>query len=131
MKAKDIMTTPVVSVGPETAIHDIAKLLVDRRISAVPVIDDGQRLVGIVSEGDLMFRPEIGSEHHRSWWLGWFSSMESLATEYAKTYGLKARDVMTQTPQTVGEEASLTEVARVLESFHIKRVPVVRDGRLG
>lgn len=130
MNAKDVMTTLVVSVGPETAVRDIAKLLVDRRISAVPVIADGEQLVGIVSEGDLMFRPEIGSEQHRSWWLRMFSSMESLATEYAKTYGLKARDVMTRTPQTVGEETSLAEIARVLESFHIKRVPVVRDGRV-
>lgn len=130
MKAKDIMTTPVVSVGPETAVHDIAKLLVDHRISTVPVIDDGQNLVGIVSEGDLMFRAEVGTERYRSWWLRFFSSMESLATEYAKTYGLKARDLMTRTPQTVGEDTSLADVARVLESLHIKRVPVVRDGRV-
>jgi predicted transcriptional regulator len=72
MKAKDIMTTPVVTVSPVATVQEIAALLLERRISAVPVVEDG-RLVGLVSEGDLLHRHEIGTERdqsERSWWRG-------------------------------------------------------------
>jgi CBS domain-containing protein len=130
MRAKDIMTTPVISAGPETPIREIAQLLVDNRISAVPIIDGTQRLVGIVSEGDLMRRPEAGTETRRSWWLYFFTSLETAAAQYARSHGLLARDVMTPKPVTATEDADASEIAEVLESFHIKRVPIVRDGRV-
>ncbi|MGE0716933.1 MAG: CBS domain-containing protein, partial [Alphaproteobacteria bacterium] len=68
MKARDVMTAPVVTVGPDTSVTEIARLLVERGISAVPVVDDAGRPVGIVSEGDLLRRAEIGTEKRRSWW---------------------------------------------------------------
>ena len=76
MKAKDIMTTPVVTITPDTSVREIAALLLERRISAVPVVEGGQ-LVGLVSEGDLLHRHEIGTDRGwpaRSWWLGLIGS---------------------------------------------------------
>lgn len=130
MKATDVMTTPVVTVDLEAPVGEIAKRLLQHRISAVPVVDAARRLVGIVSEGDLMRRPETGGERHPSWWLGLLADSETQAREYVKTHGAVARDVMTRDVTTVTEEASLEEIATLLERHRIKRVPVVRDGKL-
>ena len=67
MRARDIMVTDVISVGPEASVRDVAKILLADRISAVPVIDEQRHLVGIISEGDLIRRAELGTNHHRSW----------------------------------------------------------------
>lgn len=128
MKAKDLMTTKVVAVGPQMPVNAVAALLLERHISAVPVIDDDRRVLGIVSEGDLMRRSEMG--RRRSWWLASFGETESLAREFAKTHGQRVKDVMTQDVVTVTEETSVGEIAELLEGKGIKRVPVVRDGRL-
>jgi CBS domain-containing protein len=129
MRAKDVMTSPAVTVTPETTVQDIAKLLIERRISAVPVVDNGERLIGIVSEGDLMRRVENGGETHRSWWLRLLSEPTERAADYVKTHGRHAADVMTRGIVTVAEDAPLHEIAALLEARRIKRVPVVRDGR--
>jgi CBS domain-containing protein len=131
MKAKDVMTSDVVSVGPDSTVREVADLLLARAISAVPVIDGG-KLVGIVSEGDLMRRAEIGTaaETHRSWWLRLFGGSAALATDYVKAHAEHIRDVMTRNVIAVAEETPLADVAAVLEANRIKRVPVVRDGRL-
>ena len=130
MQARDVMTEDVVSVNPETRIKDIAKLLLDRNISAAPVVDETDHVVGIVSEADLMRRLELGTEPRHSRWLGFFVSSKEGAAEYAKTHGVKASQVMTRNPLTVTEETSLGDIAATLEKNHIKRVPVLRDGRL-
>jgi len=130
VKAMDVMTTPVVTVDLETPVPEIARRLVQRRISAMPVVDTEGRLVGIVSEGDLMRRPESGGAPHPSWWLALLAEPETQAREYVKAHGEHARDVMTSAVTTVTEEASLEEIATLLEKHRIKRVPVVRDGKL-
>jgi CBS domain-containing protein len=130
MKVRDVMTTSVVSVRPEATVEEIAKLLVEGRISAVFVVDDAGRPLGVVSEGDLMRRAETGTERVRSWWLRFFADPAALASEYAKTHGRRARDVMTTNLVQLGEETSLGEVAALLETNRIKRVPVVREGRI-
>lgn len=130
MQAKDVMTTPVVTVGPETLIADIAKRLLERRISAVPVVEDDGRLVGIVSEGDLMRRPEAGGKRHRSWWLALLVEPEAQARAYVKSHGARAREVMTRGVVSVGEGTSLEEIAALLQKYRIKRVPVLREGKL-
>lgn len=131
MKAKDVMTSKVVTASPETTVEDIAKTLLKRRISAVPIVDENDRLVGIVSEGDLIRRADLGTgDHPRSWWLSLFSGSADLAADYAKSRGHLARDVMTRETVTVSEETDLSEIAELLEKNHIKRVPVVRDSRL-
>jgi CBS domain-containing protein len=131
MKAKDIMTTPVLTVGRYATVPEIARIMLERHVSGLPVVDEGMRVLGVVSEGDLVRRTEIGTDQRRrSWWLEFLADPADLAREYVKTHGLKARDVMTAPAIAVGEDASLSEIAETLEKHHIKRVPVVRDGRL-
>lgn len=130
MKAKDVMTAPAVSVGPTTPVPAIARLLLARHISAVPVVDGLGSVIGMVSEGDLMRRPESETEGAASWWLALLAGPEERAARYLRSHGLEARDVMTREVFTVNEEASLEEIATLLERHHIKRVPVLRDGAL-
>ncbi len=130
MQAKDVMSTDVVTVGLETSVRDIARRLVEHRISAVPVLDRDDLVVGIVSEGDLIRRPETGAERQISWWLRLFAEPAENARDYVKSHGLKAEDVMTGDVITVSEDAPLEEVATLLERHRIKRVPVVRDRKV-
>lgn len=129
MQAKDVMTHSVVSVSPDTPVSEIARKLIARGISAVPVLDEAGKIVGIVSEGDLMRRGESGTERRPSWWLRMFELPENKAHEFVKTHGLHAGDVMTREVTTVSEDTPINEIAELLEYQHIKRVPVVRDGR--
>lgn len=124
------MTAPAVVVPPDAKVEDIAKLLLRRGISAVPVVEPGGRLVGILSEGDLMRRVESGTDRSPSWWLRTFGDADSLAHDYAKSRGRRAADVMTREVVSVGEDATLQEIAALLERHRIKRVPVVRDGKV-
>lgn len=128
MKVRDVMATKVVSVGPDARVDEVARLLLKHRISAVLVMDDAGRLLGIVSEGDLMRRAETGTERIRPWWLRLFSDPAVLASDYAKSHGLRARDVMSHPPLTIGGSASLNEAATLLETNRIKRLPVMLDG---
>ena len=130
MKAKDVMTRSVVTVKPDTSVPEIAALLLDHHISAVPVLDADGGIVGIVSEGDLIHRHETGTERPRSWWLILVSPPKEIANEFAKSRGRHAGDVMTRDVVAVAEETPLGEVAQILEDRRIKRVPVVRDGKL-
>lgn len=131
MKASDIMTSPVITVGPDTPVQEIAKLLFERRISAVPVLENG-RLAGMVSEGDLLHRHEIGTEDRKregSWWLRLLGSDRS-PESYVRSHARRAQDIMTRDVVTVGPQASLAEIANLLESRRIKRVPVMEGGQL-
>lgn len=130
MQAKDIMTASVVSVSPDATVQQIAKLLLERRISAVPVIGEAGQLLGMVSEGDLMRRSENGTERHRSWWLGLLDTPEQTAFDYIQSHGTHASDVMTRDVVSVGQEATLEEIADQLEKHRIKRMPVLRDGKM-
>ena len=131
MKAGEIMTSPAVSVGPDATVAEIAALLFERRISAVPVVEDG-RLVGIVSEADLLHRHEIGTDgtaHSAPWWLRLFAADRSIE-DYIKSHARRARDVMTPEVVSVAPDTPAAEIADVLEARRVKRVPVVEAGRL-
>lgn len=128
MRAKDVMTTKVVAVGPEMPVTAIAALLLERHISGVPVIDEDRHLLGIVSEGDLM--PRGKTARRPSWWLATFGEAEEMARAFVKSHGQRAKDVMTQSVVTVTEETPIVAIAEILEQKGIKRVPVVRDDRL-
>ena len=130
MRAKDVMTSPAVTVRPDATVEEVAKLLLRRAISAVPVTGEDGGLSGIVSEGDLMRRVESGTERVPSWWLRAFGDDDAAARDYAKSRGRRAADVMTREVVTVGEDATLPEIAALLERHRIKRVPVVRDARV-
>ena len=126
LTSADVMTADVVSVEPDTPVRDIAQLLYTRRISGVPVVEQG-RLIGIVSEGDLIGHAAAIGEQRRSWWLSAFMDDSLSARDYAKTHGRTARDVMTSNVVTVEETTTLAEIAKTLERHRIKRVPVVRN----
>jgi CBS domain-containing protein len=134
MRAMDVMTTEVITVDPDVSVHAVAKLLSERGISGVPVVDAADRLVGIVSEGDLLHRVETGTQRlpgrPRSWWLDTIASDRELARDYVKSHGRTAKDVMTRDVISVTETTDLAEVAMLLETNRIKRVPVLRDGKL-
>jgi len=134
MRAMDVMTTGVITVDPDMSVQAVAKLLFERGISGVPVVDAADRLVGIVSEGDLLHRVETGTERvagrRRSWWLDTIASDQELARDYVKSHGRTAKDVMTREVIAVTEATDLAEVAMLLETKRIKRVPVLRDGKL-
>lgn len=130
MQVKDIMTTTVAVVQPDTSIQEIAKLLLERRISAVPVVDANGQILGIVSEGDLMRRSETGTDRHPSWWLSLVASPEERAINYIKSHGGHARDIMTSDLFSIGPDAPLEEVAKTLEKHRIKRLPVLRNDKL-
>jgi CBS domain-containing protein len=133
MKARDVMTTAVSSVGPDTPIGEIAKILRDRGISAVPVVDKSGIPIGMVSEGDLIGRDETDREARRDWWLALLEEGGTLNADFLASLRppeRRARDVMTAPVVTVGEETDLREVARLLTAHRIKRVPVLRDGRV-
>lgn len=130
MRADEIMSIDVVTVSPETHIRDVAKKLLERGVSALPVVDDGGRILGIISEGDLMRRRESGTERHPSWWLRLLQNPGDTAANYVKSHGQYAKDVMTRKVITVGESTPAGEIAEILEKHRIKRVPVVRDGKV-
>jgi CBS domain-containing protein len=130
MNAADVMVRRVITVSAGVAVQDVARLLLKNRISAVPVVDEDGKLLGIVSEGDLMRRPEAGTERRRSWWLDFFTSNETLAAEFAKSHARRASDVMTRSVVTAKPDTSLSEIADLLEKNGIKRVPIVKRGKL-
>lgn len=130
MKVADIMVTSVISVGPDASVREVASLMLERRISGVPVVDDAQRVLGIVSEGDLIRRPEIQTDHAPSGWLSLFLSNEERARGFVKSHGRKAREVMTQPAICVAPDTPLTDVVRLMERHRVKRLPVVEHGKL-
>jgi CBS domain-containing protein len=130
MQARDLMVSPVVTVQPSASVKEVAKLLLEQGISAVPVVDDQRKLVGVISEGDLLHRSEIGSERRRSWWLLGLTDEETLAAEYVKAHARRVADVMTRKVITAAPDAPLHELAALMEANAIKRVPIIEDGRL-
>ncbi len=130
MLAKDVMTTEILTVTPETDVGEIAQILLDAHISAVPVIAGDGELVGIVSEGDLIHRAEAETRRRPSWWLRLLATPEESSERYLREFGRRARDVMTRDVITVEPDTPLTEIAAMLEKYHVKRVPVMEDGKL-
>ena len=131
MNASEIMTRDVIAVRPETPTGHIANVLLDNGISAVPVTDESGAPVGIVSEGDLIGRNEIDREARRDWWLALLAEGDPLSPAFIAGLEKKerlARDVMSAPVVTVDEDTDIHEIARLLQSYHIKRVPVIRDG---
>ncbi|HUB45233.1 MAG TPA: CBS domain-containing protein [Acetobacteraceae bacterium] len=128
MRAADVMTANVITVEPDTTVQALAILLSERAISGAPVVDAAGRLVGIVSEGDLLHRIELGTDatepRKRSWWLEDFAAAH--ARDYVKAHGRTVADIMTRDVVVVTEQTDLGEVATLLETNRIKRVPVMR-----
>jgi CBS domain-containing protein len=128
MKVSDIMTKDVISVKPTTSVHEAARTLVEHRISGVPVVDDAGRVVGLLTEGDLILRHK--PREHAPWWRAFFSDGEELAREYQKAVGMTVAEVMTRSVISVAPDLPVEAVATILDEHRIRRVPVVAEGRL-
>jgi len=130
MQAIDVMVRDVVTVHPETDVADAIKLLAENDLSALPVVDDQGQLVGIISEADFIHRVEIGTEKHRPWLLESLTGATTLAEEFAKSHGKKVGEIMTTDVVAATEDAALAEIAGLFERHRIKRVPIVRAGKV-
>lgn len=131
MKARDVMVSPVITVEPSASVKEVAQILLQHHISALPVVDGAGQLIGIVSESDLMRRADLGTERHRSRWLSaLFVDEERLAAEYVKAHGHKVADVMTKRVITAAPDTPLNDIASLLEKHGIKRVPILENGTL-
>jgi CBS domain-containing protein len=124
------MTSNVITASIKATVQEVARILVTNRVSAVPVVDQQGKLAGIVSEGDLMRRSEIGTQPGRAWWLDALSTNRALADEFVRSHSRRVADVMTSNVISVKPDATLAEVALLLEKNRIKRVPVVDDGAI-
>ena len=129
MKAKDIMTPAVVSIRDDSTVEQAVNLMLENHISALPVLDSDNKLVGLISEGDLIRRMRDGGAERRSWWLELFAG-EGDARDYVKTRSHRVVDVMTRDLVTAEEDTPVSEIARTLETRRIKRVPVLRGERI-
>ncbi len=130
MLVKDIMTKTVITVSPDAAVGDIAQTMVSAGISGLPVVDSAGKVVGIISEGDLMRRAETETAPRRSWWLTLIGSPATTATDYIRSHGMKAADLMSQSIISVSPDDTLEKVANLLEGHRIKRAPVIENGHL-
>lgn len=131
MKAGEIMTRSVITIDADSTVAEAAKRMLDHRISGMPVVDGQGRVIGVISEGDLLRRAETGTESggkgRGSWWLGLVAGASAQADAFTKQHGRSVRDVMSANVVSVDEDASLNEVVELMESRRIKRVPVTRD----
>jgi len=130
MQVRDVMTSDVISVTARDTVLEAARMMLQNRISGLPVVDASGRLVGMVTEGDFLRRGEIGTERQRPKWLEILLGPGRMADEYVRSSGRKIEDVMTSDPVTVSEEDSLETVVELMERRHIKRLPVLRDGKM-
>jgi CBS domain-containing protein len=130
MKASDVMTKRVISIEADAPIMEAVRLMLQNRISGLPVVGRKGELVGMVTEGDFLRRSEIGTQRHRNRWLEFLVGPGRLADEYVHASGRKVEEVMTREPITVTEDTPLDEAVGLMERHRIKRLPVVRDGKL-
>jgi CBS domain-containing protein len=130
MRAKDIMTTNVVTIAADARVGEAANIMLENNISGLPVVNDAGNVVGIISEGDLLHRQETGTEEKRSWWLRFFSSPQEDAHDFVKSHGNSVSDAMTDNVVTVDSDTGVGEIATIMEEQRIKRLPVVEDGKL-
>ena len=130
MKAMDVMTREVVSIGPDASVLEAVRLMLQHKISGLPVVDAAGNLQGVVTEGDFLRRAETGTQRRHSRFVEFLLGPGRLAEDYAHASGRKVDEVMTLDVYTVVEDAPLEQVVHLMERHRIKRVPVVRDGKV-
>lgn len=130
MKARDVMTQPVISVDADAPINLAIRLLLQKKISGLPVVDATGNLVGVVTEGDFLRRAETGTQHTQPRWLEFLMGPGLLADQYVKAHGRKVGEVMTRDVKTVDEATQLEDIVALMERNNIKRVPVLRGKKL-
>ena len=129
MKIADVMTHRVISVTPDVSVTEAANLMLQAKISGLPVVDYSGKLTGIITEGDFLRRAEMGTTKRRPRWLEFFTSTGKLADKYVRSHGRKVSEVMSLDPHAVTEDTSLGEAVELMDRHRIKRLPVLRDGK--
>jgi len=133
VQARDLMSRDVVRVTPETPLRDVARTLLHHQLSAVPVVDATGAVVGMVSEGDLIGRKKTERETRSEWWLMSLAEGEPLNEEFQSHIQgplAVAREVMSSPVISVTEDTPFDEIAALMATYRIKRVPVIRDGQI-
>lgn len=130
MQAKDVMSRNLATIAADATVLQAARLMLQHHISGLPVVDASGNLVGILSEGDFLRRRETGTQRRRSRWLEFLMGPGKIASEYTHSHGMRVSEVMTENVRTISEDTELEEIVELMERHRIKRVPVVRDGKL-
>ena len=130
MHARQVMSSPVHTVAADASVYDAAQFLLNTGVGAAPVVDPGGGMVGIASEADLMHRPEIGTVPAKSWLQRLLADESAMARAYIRAHSHRVADVMTKNVVTADEGASLSDIAALMERHRIKRIPIMREGRL-
>jgi CBS domain-containing protein len=128
MKAIDVMTIGAVTVHPDSTVGHAARVMVERGVSGLPVVTEQGKLVGMITEGDLLRREELGTADRVARWVDFWLNEDMLARNYAREQGRKVEDVMSHDVTAVGPEETVGRIVELMELKGIKRVPVVRDG---
>ena len=130
MRAHQIMTQKVITVGADTSIVEAVNTMLKHHISGLPVVDAAGKLVGIISEGDFIRRAEIGTQRKRGRWLTFLVGTDQIAADFAHEHGRKVGEIMTADPLTVTEDTPLEQIVQIMQSDNVKHLPVVRGNRL-
>lgn len=130
MNVADVMTMRVLTIRSDAPITEAIRLMLQRRISGLPVVDADDNLVGVVTEGDFLRRAETGTERHRPHWLEFFASPGGRAVDYVHAHGRKVADVMSAEPISISEHAPIGDAVSLMEKHRIKRLPVLREGKV-
>jgi len=130
MHAKQVMSRPVHTVAADVSVYDAAQVLLNAGISAAPVVDADGSMLGIVSEADLMYRPEIGTVPGKSWLQRLLTNDDAMARDYIRSHAHRVADVMTKNVVTADERTPLRDIAALMQRYGIKRVPILRDGKI-
>lgn len=130
MRAHQIMTKPVITIFPDATIVEAADIMLRRHVSGLPVVDRSGNLIGIVSEGDFIRRSEIGTQRKRGRWLRFILGPGTSASDFVHEHGRRVSEVMTKSPLTITEDAALAEIVELMEKNGVKRLPVLRGGKL-
>lgn len=130
MRARQVMTRPVHTVPADASVYDAAQVLLNAGISAAPVVDADGKMLGIVSEADLMYRTEIGTVPGKSWLQRLLADDAAMARDYIRAHSHRVADVMTKNVVTADERTSLGDIAALMQRHRVKRVPILSKGRL-
>jgi CBS domain-containing protein len=130
VRAHQIMTRQVITIGPETSVVEAAHTMLRQHISGLPIVNTAGKLVGIISEGDFIRRVEIGTQRRRSRWLQLLVAKGQSASEYVRERGRKASEIMTPNPVTVADDTPLEDIVRIFEQHNVKRLPVMCGDQL-
>ena len=130
MKVSEFMRVDVVTARPDMNVADVASQMIRSHVSGMPVVDGANKIIGVVTEGDLLRRAESGTERHRPRWLQIYIGSAGLADEYVKSHALKVKDVMTADVVAINSDDTLDAAVDLMEKRRIKRLPVIKDGKL-